>query len=139
MKKVTVIASSAALVGVAVVLGGCDVEQAASTLPGAPAVGSSTAALGDVAISECKVSKQFGIGQTAAKVKITNTTDRTQSYLITISMNDASGARISELNAASNSLTAGQVATADAMGIAPESAEAGPMQCVVANVDRIPS
>ncbi|MDQ3761481.1 MAG: hypothetical protein M3460_07205 [Actinomycetota bacterium] len=104
--------------------------------------GGDPAAMSDVTASDCSVTSEFGTALTYATVKITNSTDRTQSYLVTIGVNDAGGARIGEINVASNSLAAGQSVTlsgANASGAAIEGAKPGPATCVVANVDRFPS
>lgn len=105
-------------------------------------IGHDPAAVGDLAVSDCSVSDEFGTAFTHATVRITNTTDRTQSYLATISVNDMHGARLGEINVPSNSLAAGQSVTvsgAGATGTAVSGAKPGPAACVVANVNRFPS
>jgi hypothetical protein len=68
-------------------------------------------------------------------MRITNSTDRTQSYWVTASMNDAVGNRLGEANGASNSVAPGQSANAQLLGTDAK----GVTQCTVANVTRMPS
>lgn len=73
---------------------------------------------------------------------IHNGTDKTQSYLATIGVNGADGARIGEINVVSNSLVAGQSVSLSGMsatGTAAQGAKLGAVTCVVANVNRFPS
>ena len=100
---------------------------------GAPVDATTGAAMADVTVSECDGSSQFGLAKVT--VKITNSTDRVQSYLITASVNDAAGNRLGEANGASNSVAPGQSATAELVGGAAE----GAANCTVASVNRIPS
>jgi hypothetical protein len=105
-------------------------------------IGHNPAAMSDVAVSDCSVTSASGFSSTHATVRITNKTDRSQSYMATIGVNDASGARIGEINTVSNSLGAGQSVTMsgmDASGTAVSGAQPGPATCVVANVSRFPS
>lgn len=105
-------------------------------------IGHDPAAMSDVAVSNCLVTSEYGFASTHATVTITNKTDRTQSYMATIGINDASGARIGEINTVSNSLAAGQSVTmsgANATGTAASNARPGPATCVVASVNRFPS
>jgi hypothetical protein len=105
-------------------------------------IGNDPVAMEDVTVSDCAVTSEYGLTSTHATVKITNKTDRTQSYLATIGVNDASGARIGEINTVSNSLAAGQstiLSGANATGTAADNAKSGPATCVVANVTRFPS
>jgi hypothetical protein len=98
-------------------------------------------AIDDVAVSDCSVTSEYGVSSAQATVKITNKTDRTQSYVATIGVNNASGARIGEINTVSNSLGAGQSVTMsgmDATGEPISGARTGPATCVVANVNRFP-
>lgn len=100
------------------------------------------AAMGDVAVSNCSVTSEYGFASTHATVSITNTTDRVQSYMATISVNDVSGARIGEINTVSNSLGAGQSVTLSGMnatGSATNPVRPGPATCVVADVNRFAS
>lgn len=95
----------------------------------------------DVTISECAiVDNGYGYTSTEAKIEITNNTDATQSYLVTISVNDETGARVGEINTVSNSLAAGQSAIlAGASGTATKGAQPGPANCTLAGVDQFPS
>jgi hypothetical protein len=105
-------------------------------------IGHDPAAMSDVAGTDCSVTSEYGLTSTHATVKITNSTGKTQSYMATISVNDASGARIGEINTVSNSLGAGQSVTMSGMnasGTAVSGAQPGPAACVVANVNRFPS
>lgn len=105
-------------------------------------VGRAPAAVDDVAILGCSVTSEHGVPSVHATVRITNNTDRTQTYLATIRVNDASGARIGRINAVGNSLTAGQSVTmsgTDVSGTRVGGARLGPPRCVVANVDRLPA
>lgn len=107
-----------------------------------PSIGNTSAAMGDLTVSDCTVTSEYGCKSTHATVTIKNTTDRTQSYMATISVNDASGTRVGEINTASNSLTTGQSVTMsgiNATGTAVNDAKPGPAVCVVANVNRFPS
>jgi hypothetical protein len=77
-----------------------------------------------------------------ATVKITNSTDRTQSYMVTVGVNDPEGARVGEINAISNSLGVGQSVTLSgpsASGIATRDISTDSIECTVANVSRFPS
>lgn len=106
-------------------------------------VGHNPAAMGDVAVSDCSVTSEYGLAASIhTTVTITNTTDRVQSYMATISVNDANGARVGEINTVSNSLGAGKSVTLSGMsttGTAADNARPGPATCVVANVNRFPS
>lgn len=105
-------------------------------------MGNDPAAMGDVAVSDCSVTNEYGFASTRGTVTIKNTTGQTQSYMATISVNDASGARVGEINAVSNSLGAGQSVTlsgTNATGTAADNAKPGPATCAVANVTRFPS
>jgi hypothetical protein len=98
-----------------------------------------SAAANDVTVSKCSVTKDFGVALTHATVRITNSTDRTQSYLATISVNDSSGARVGEVNVVSNSLAAGQSVELDSPGSAAKDFKLGQLTCTVAKADRFPS
>jgi hypothetical protein len=98
-----------------------------------------SAAANDVTVSKCSVTKDFGVALTHATVRITNSTDRTQSYLATISVNDSSGARVGEVNVVSNSLAAGQSVELDSPGSAAKDFKPGQLTCTVAKADRFPS
>lgn len=97
----------------------------------------------DVTVANCSVVDDgYGFVSTQATIAITNNTDQTQSYMITVSVNDDSGARVGEINAFSNSLAAGQTTTLsgmDATGLANDGAEPGPANCTLAATDRFPS
>jgi hypothetical protein len=84
-----------------------------------------SAAANDVTVSKCSVTKDFGVALTHATVRITNSTDRTQSYLATISVNDSSGARVGEVNVVSNSLARRSVRGARLAGFRGEGLQAG--------------
>ena len=79
-------------------------------------IGNDPVALRDVTATDCSVTNEFGTSFANATVKITNSTDRTQTYSATISVNDESGARIGEINTFSNSLAAGQSVTVSGPG-----------------------
>ncbi|MGH3917064.1 MAG: hypothetical protein ACRDTC_27185 [Pseudonocardiaceae bacterium] len=102
-----------------------------------------SANIDDVTISECAVVDDgYGYTSTQTRIEITNSTDTTQSYLVTISVNDETGARVGEINTVSNSLAAGQSTTLAGMsasGTATEDAQPGPANCTVASVERFPS
>ncbi|MGH3871237.1 MAG: DUF4190 domain-containing protein [Pseudonocardiaceae bacterium] len=88
----------------------------------------------DVAITKCGGGDgQFGMN--TVTVRITNSTDRTQSYFVTASMNDAAGNRLGEANGAGNSVAPGQSANAELLA----NGVKGVVACTVANVSRIPS
>ena len=110
---------------------------------GEPAVPNTAPAAADVTVTGCEVVDDgYGYTSSQANVAITNHTDRTQSYMLTISLNDETGARVGEINAVSNSLAAGQSVTLsgmDASGLANEGAAPGPVACTVASLDRFPS
>jgi hypothetical protein len=106
------------------------------------AFGDDPTAAQDVTVSDCRVVDEYGNKSTQATITITNSTADAQTYLITVSVNDAAGARVGEINAVSNSLGAGQTTTLtgiNARGLANESARPGPATCTVADVDRFNS
>jgi hypothetical protein len=119
-----------------VVIGSC-VNSGASS-PGS-SLGASLPtndALSDVVVAECNGSDGSTFDMGRVTVKVTNSTDRVQSYMITVSMNDASGARLAEANGAANSVAPGQVATTDLFsGTGIDNVAA----CTVAGVSRFPS
>ncbi len=102
-----------------------------------PVTGSSlpatSEAMSDVSVTKC--GSDGSLGLSSATVRITNSTDRVQSYFVTVSVNDAAGNRLGEANGASNSVAPGQAATTELIGGATE----GVASCTVANVTRIPS
>lgn len=105
--------------------------------------GTSPEAMADVTVSNCQVINDgYGYMSAQGTVVITNSTSETQSYFVTISVNDDAGARIGEINAVSNSLAPGQSVTltgTDVSGTVNEAAEPGPTSCQVASVSRFPS
>ncbi|MGH3971934.1 MAG: hypothetical protein ACRDS9_01195 [Pseudonocardiaceae bacterium] len=106
------------------------------------AFGNDPAAMSDVTASDCSVSSEYGFASTHATVRITNPTDKTQSYTATISVNDASGGRVGEINVVSNSLGAGQsvnLSGSNATGTAADNAKPGPATCAVASVNHYAS
>lgn len=106
------------------------------------ALGGGPDAAADASVSGCEVVDDgFGLVTLQGVVDITNSTDASQSYAVTVSVDDDDGARLGEINAFSNSLAAGQSVTLagmEASGIAPEGTEAGPVECTVASVNRFP-
>lgn len=115
------------------VIGSAASEVSKDLSPSAPfSALPSNSAEGDVVITKCGDADQFGLN--TVTVKITNSTDRTQSYFVTASLNDAAGNRLAEANGASNSVAAGQSANADLLATGAE----GVTQCTVANVMRTP-
>lgn len=100
----------------------------------APSVGVMTTpgALGDISITQCTPNGPADMAQVTAQVH--NGTDSTQSYMITVSLNDAAGNRVAEANGAANSIMPGQSARVELIG---ESA-AGAVACTVASAVRIP-
>ena len=88
-------------------------------------------AIGDVEGRECAVDT-YG---TTAVLRVTNTTDATQSYLITTAIVDDGGTRIGEAVAAVNSLAPGKVAVTEGWSPA---FSAGGQTCEVASVTRLP-
>jgi hypothetical protein len=105
-------------------------------------IGNDPAALREVTATDCSVTNEFGTSFAHATVKIVNSTDHTQSYTATISVNDETGARVGEINRFSNSLAAGQSVTVSgpgATGNVEGSAKPGSVTCSVANVNRFPS
>lgn len=135
MAKSAIAAGLAAVTAALISVTGC-------TAADLPTTGSESSAVADVTVSECSVGNELGTPLTHATIKITNSTSRAQSYIATIGVNDAGGARIGEINTASNALGAGQSVTVSgpgAMGTAAQDAKPGPATCVVANVTRVPS
>lgn len=129
---VGVLFASVMVAGMNAAFGGSSATPATS--PQASAVSATTdSAMSDVTINECNGTGQFGLAKVA--VRITNSTDRVQSYFVTVSVNDAAGNRLGEVNGASNSVAPAQSATAELLGGATE----GAANCTVANVSRFPS
>jgi hypothetical protein len=99
-------------------------------------------AIDDVAIVDCSVISGDGVRAVNATVKITNPTDRPQTYLTTIKINNAKGVRIGRINTVSNALGAGQSVTVSGMDTsdtAVNGTRTGPAKCVVAKVNRFPA
>jgi hypothetical protein len=133
--------AGAVLGGITVVIGivviaalGSAAESVSKELGGPPAVPAlpTNNAERDVTITKCGDADQFGMN--TVTVRVTNSTDRTQSYLVTASLNDAAGNRLAEANGASNSVAPGQSANAELLA----SGAKGVSQCTIANVTRIP-
>jgi len=113
-----------------VIIGGGAAVNTAVTEASASASADSAQGAQDVAVTDCKMGD---FGTATATLTITNSSDSPKSYLVTVSGNDDTGARLSEMNAAANTVGAGQTATVDALG----SVTSGTVtQCVVANVNR---
>lgn len=93
---------------------------------------SSDDATHDVTITTCNPTGSMGTSQVA--VKVTNSTRTVESYMITVSLNDPGGNRVSEANGATNSLAPGQSATVELFG----GTATGSTTCTVASVSRIP-
>lgn len=74
------------------------------------------------------------IGMADIAVRITNSTDRVQSYWVTVSVNDSAGSRLAEANGASNAIRSAQSANAGLLASGVEVA----VSCAVASVTRIP-
>jgi hypothetical protein len=89
----------------------------------------------DVTVARCDASDGV-LGMPVVTVRITNTTDRTQSYWVTASVNNSTGDRLAEANGAANSIAAGQSANVDLLAGAQHLP--APVTCVVANVTRTP-
>lgn len=87
----------------------------------------------DVAVSKC-VTRGNVIGMADIAVRITNSTNRVQSYWVTVSVNDAAGNRLTEANGASNSVRPGQSATASLLASGVDDGAS----CAVAKVTRMP-
>lgn len=103
--------------------------------------GNDPAAIADVSVTGCSGDSEFGTTMLRTTVDITNSTDRTQSYMVTVGVNNPDGARVGEIHAISNSLGAGQSVTLSgpsASGMATQDV-AGAITCTVAKVTRFPS
>lgn len=87
----------------------------------------------DVTVTTCTVGEY---GDATASLTITNPTDESQTYLVTVSGNGPDGTRLVELTAASNNIAPGQTAQTDALGFA-EGLPADGLACVVADVQRL--
>lgn len=110
----------------------------ASSVPGDPAPAGDSDAVKDVRIDSCQVDTNTFGTTSKVRVTITNHTNQTQSYLATISINDASGStRYGEGTATTNSLGAGQTTVLDAPGFLSAKPAAG-FTCAIARVDRLP-
>jgi hypothetical protein len=138
MRVKTPVVLGCSLLGALIVIGACNAstpEGSAhrSSLPSGPTIGGS--AIGDVVLTQCTGTYEGSPYLGKVTVKVTNPTDRVQSYMITVSMNDTSGTRLEEANGASNSVMPGQTAKADLLATGVE----GVAGCTVANVVRIPA
>lgn len=104
--------------------------------------GSSPDTMGDASVQGCEVVDEgYGLVSAQAIVTITNNTDEAQSYFVTISVDDDTGARVGEILASSTALGPDQSTTLsgmDASGFVNENVEPGPVDCQVASVDRYP-
>lgn len=103
--------------------------------------GDDAAAMRDVTVRDCVVADQ-GAGSLMAEatIEIANGTDQRQSYMVTLTVDDATGARVAEINAIATSLPPGQsvvLSGQDASGSATEQARPGPADCQVASVNRL--
>lgn len=102
--------------------------------------GDDPAASADVTVRDCAVvDRGYGLVMAEGTIEITNSTGEPQSYMVTVSVNDESGARVGEINAIANSLAPGQsvvLSGTDATGTATEQARSGPAACQVADVNR---
>ncbi|MEU7596416.1 FxLYD domain-containing protein [Streptomyces sp. NPDC039022] len=85
----------------------------------------------DVKVTGCSV--DGGTGWPAAKLLITNHTERTFNYMVQVEFVDASGTRIGTGAAAENNLASGQKARATAQGFVKAS---GKITCKVTDVQR---
>jgi uncharacterized protein with FMN-binding domain len=118
-----------------------------ATAPGAPTTtatpGSVIAtvsgnAMDDVKLTNCASGPAASDGLTQVAAEITNHTGQVQSYLVTGSVNDPAGNRLTEVNGASNSVAPGQSATVDLIG-GTTTGTGTAAYCTIANVTRIPS
>lgn len=94
-------------------------------------------AISDVTVDKCAGGTDATLGMAQVTVKITNHTSSVQSYLITASVNDAQGNRLTEANGASNSVAPGQTANAELIGGSAQGM-ANATSCSIANVTRLP-
>ena len=106
--------------------------------------GDSEAAMRDVSIASCSIVENEYSSQPSVEtvVNVVNSTDEAQTYLVTIGVADAAGARVGTVHANVSALAPGQATTLSGMntsGFANEGAQAGPATCTVADVDSFPS
>jgi len=116
--------------------------QGAATAEFDKTFGDDPTAVQDVTVSDCKIVSEYGSKYTQATVTIRNSTAETQSYWITVSVNDDDGQQVGTISASVTALAAAQSTTLsgdDARGLANESARKGPATCVLADVDRFGS
>jgi hypothetical protein len=103
--------------------------------------GDDAAAMRDVTVRDCVVADRGpGILIAEATIEIANGTDQRQSYMVTLTVDDATGARVAEINAIATSLPPGQsvvLSGQDASGSATEQARPGPADCQIASVNRL--
>jgi hypothetical protein len=135
---VGVVLSVGAIV-VTVLAQGAAVAEPDSTTGGL--AGDEAAAMRDVTIRDCVVADRGpGILMAEATIEIANGTDQRQSYMVTVTVDDSTGARVAEINAIATSLPPGQsvvLSGQDASGSATEQARPGPADCQVASVNRL--
>lgn len=93
-------------------------------------------AIGDVSVTPCTVETTAGLTEVTATVH--NTTSSVQSYMVTVSVNDATGNRVTEVNGAANAVAPGQSAPVQLIGSSP-AVSGSAKSCTVADVTRIPS
>lgn len=102
----------------------------------APFPAGTSDAINEVKVTACN-SGDGPLGMSGTTVAVTNGTDRAQTYLITVSLNNADGNRLGEAIGAVNAVAPGQTATSDLFGGGTDTE--GVTACTVANVDRVPS
>jgi hypothetical protein len=96
------------------------------------------AAMADVVIQSCQVDmKPSGSAWIKATVVITNSTDRAQSYLATIAVDNTDRARVGEAIVSTHAIPAGESHTLSAVGFA--APNPGQVRCSVAFANRTPS
>ena len=93
-------------------------------------------AMSAATVSDCEISSDHGFTMADATVKVTNSTDSPQSYIVTINVNDSSGTRVAQTLAVIDSLAAGQSGVSPAGGPMAQDAMPGKATCVVAAVHR---
>lgn len=91
----------------------------------------------DVTVTGCSTRTEFGATFAQANVRITNHANRSESYAVTVGLNNAHGDRIAEATAVSNDLPSGRTVTVTGEGNADTPGGAG-MHCELANVVRFP-
>lgn len=91
----------------------------------------------DVTVTGCSTRTEFGATFAQANVRITNHASRSESYAVTVGLNNAHGDRIAEATAVSNDLPSGRTVTVTGEGNADTPGGAG-IHCELSNVVRIP-